>query len=168
MTQDSMPVEETWRYEIRGSMVYDKEDDRLLTLFEVADRLNEETRLHAVNLQRAGEWAAKAGLAEGNLNSQAQRLREAEEEKAIIQKAYDESYPPGSLDHLEWRLGETEKSLREAEAALELYHDALLDLEEDVIYAVDFRGATAFAELRHAFQNGARVLSRIAKEEAGG
>jgi hypothetical protein len=57
-------METTWRYEIRGSQLYDLAEDRTVSLTEAGEILNAHQRL----LITSGVWAAKAGLAQGKLD----------------------------------------------------------------------------------------------------
>lgn len=54
---------ETWRYEIRGSSLYDLTEARGISLAEAGELLNTHQHL----LITSGVWAGKAGLAEAQL-----------------------------------------------------------------------------------------------------
>ncbi len=65
---------ETWRYEVRGSSLYDNHEQRNLSIHEAGEILN----AHQALLMKEGRWAAKAGLAEQSLTQERQKREEAE------------------------------------------------------------------------------------------
>ncbi len=66
--------EQQWRYEIRGSNLYDLTEQRVLSLAEAGEILNAHQHL----LITSGVWAGKAGLAEATIAQQQARIEALE------------------------------------------------------------------------------------------
>lgn len=79
-----MSTETTWRYEVRGSSLYDNREQRPLTIFEAGEILN----AHEALLLKEGVWAAKAGLAQGKVDALEARAKWAED---VARPALDET-----------------------------------------------------------------------------
>src|ERR1041385_7037953 len=70
-------MSETWRYEIRGSSLYDLTEDRPLSLAEAGELLNAHQHL----LITSSLWAGKAGLAEQKLTATEGKLADVTAER---------------------------------------------------------------------------------------
>lgn len=74
-----------WRYEVRGSGLYDLREGRPVSVFEAGEILN----AHEALLLKEGVWAAKAGLTQGKLDAAEATLSRL---RATLEAAWEQGY----------------------------------------------------------------------------
>ena len=111
MTTPEQEAKVDWRYEVRGSSLYDLTEQRQISIFETGEILNAHQKL----LISTGVWAAKAGLAEATIAALRTALVESDSMLSLLRHR-----------HIDWRkpdanrpdVGEVDAVIGRSRAAL--------------------------------------------------